>query len=656
MASNKIDDLSIATIRLLGLETIFYGKSGHGGIVLGAAPMMYSLYTKIININPAIPDYINRDRFILSAGHGSALLYSIMCLAGFKHPSVADLKQFRKIDSFTPGHPERAITPGVDYTTGPLGQGAGASIGFAIAEKHLASIYNKYSKVIDHYTYVLLGDGCMEEGITQEAMAIAGKYQLNKLIWLYDSNDVQLDGMVSDSTQWDVKKLAEGYSWNYILVKENNPNAIADAINAAKKSTNKPTIIEVKTIIGEGSSVAGTNKAHGFKPTIEELTSMKQKAGLPAEDFYIPAEVKKQFASVQERGKKHYEQYLKNLNILKSKDAKLYQEYLNVSKNKFNFDLKWFKDLKLNEKESSRKMVGDVFSLAFTNNPSFLVVNPDISSSTRVKSNGGTFSNTNPQGQNINVGVREFIGACIVNGAVAHGGCLAACSTFLPFVDYNKAAIRLSAINEIPSLNIYSHDSITVGEDGPTHEAIEQIPALRLIPHHYTCRPYNNDEIIAYMNYYVTKLKDRPMTFIASRHEYKVINSNSKNIMKGGYVLIDESKYDLTIVATGSEVGKALEIKDLLKANKINARIVSMPCVEIFDEQDDKYQKEVLGNKYTISLELASTAPWYKYVDYPFGINCFGASGDVNSIYAKFKLDNNSIVETIKQLLKNNKK
>lgn len=646
---NSNSNTTINCLRALSLDQIANAESGHPGIALGAATIFYTLFKYHLNIYPKTPNFFNRDRFIVSAGHVSSLLYATMLCAKYKNIKVSDLKKFRKLNSITAGHPEPNLLPGIEITSGPLGQGIAAAVGMAITERKLAKTFNIYGRIIDHYTYCFHGDGCLEEGIAYEAINLAGNLKLNKLILLYDSNKIQLDGKVSDSTSMNVKKFFKSCGWNHIYVKDGNSvNEINKAINIAKKSS-KPTVIQINTIIGYGSPKAGLNTCHGSPFIKQDVKIMKKNWKYNYPPFVIPKSIDSDFAEkIENRGNKKLMDFYNELNLLEKKDISYYNSLINILDSKFNFDSSWFKDIKFKPNTATREIVGELVNILVKNIPTLIVGSADVSSSTKIGSKDmSVFSSTNYIGQRINYGVREFSMTGIVNGIVAHGGAKAIGSTFLPFMDYAKPAIRLAAIGHIPSINIYSHDSITVGEDGPTHQPIEQIGSLRLIPNHYTFRPYNVTESIAALKFAINSI-DAPVTIITSRGSFKQIEVNSNDVEKGAYVISDSNnKYKLTIMATGSEVATAMNVQQMLKNKRIDARVVSVPCLEVFEKQNKKYIKDILGNKPIVSIEFGATSPWYKYVDLAVGIDEFGRSGNAEDVINFFKLTPQDIVKKI---------
>lgn len=646
----NLQNLTINTIRMLGVNAITNANSGHPGIVLGAAPIMYALFKDHLCVDPQNPHFFNRDRFILSAGHGSALLYATMYLAGYNSLQKNDLLRFRQINSKTPGHPESSLVPGIEVSTGPLGQGVAMGVGMAIGEKKLAALFNQHSKLVDHYTYVLFGDGCFEEGVFSEAIAVAGKLKLNKLIMLYDSNWIQLDGKVSDSTNTNVRQLFKANHWNYLKVKDGNDfKAISKAIKKAKLFSLKPTVIEVNTTIGYGSNKANSSSCHGapFKP--DEVALIKKNLDYQLNDFEIDKSVHLDFKEpIAKRAIKSNIKFNKALNKLEKDNINLYYQFNDCLNNNFGLNLDWYKELKLKTTDATRNTVGKVIDIACQHLPTLMAGSADLTSSTKVGGKHlGNFDLSAISGQNINYGVREFAMTAISNGINAHGGLRSICSTFLVFSDYAKPAIRLGAVSDIPGIQVYSHDSITVGEDGPTHEPIEQISSLRLIPNHFVFRPCNIHESLFAIDF-ALKQKRHPVTIVTSRGEFNQPDFNDYNLIaKGGYIIKKYEQYDLTLLATGSEVDVAVSVSEILKEQNITANVVSIPCLEIFNNQKQEYIDSVLGNKPIVSIEYGCTGPWYQYVDLAVGINSFGKSGKPKDVVDYFDLNPQQIANKI---------
>lgn len=649
-------EVAINTIRMLGVEAIARAKSGHPGIVLGAAPIMYELFFNHLNVSPTYLDYFNHDRFVLSAGHGSALLYATMLTAGFNNLTMDDLKQFRQINSKTPGHPENHMLHGVEVSTGPLGQGIAMAVGMAIAEEKLSFEFNKYNKLIDHYTYCLFGDGDLEEGISYEACSVAGRQKLNKLIMIYDSNGIQLDGKVIDSTKINVRKYFKSLGWNYIFVKNgNNYKRISYAIKKAKLSKFKPTIIECKTIIGFGSDVANTNSVHGAPLLSEQIAKLKINLNYDYEEFFIPTEVKNHAKSIIKRVDKKINKFNYGLQLLEREDIDLYNNILKlIQKNSFDFSIKWYDPEKFPARASTRNICGDVIQQIAKSNQTLLISSADLTSSTKVVyKQSQSFTKSNRAGHNINLGVREFAMVAINNGIVAHGGCKAMGSTFLAFSDYCKAAIRLAAISQLPTINIFSHDSILVGEDGPTHQPIEQIWTLRCIPNHYVFRPTSTIDMIVAMERAINSV-NKTITIITSRSDFDQINVDYDTAKLGGYEIVASSNHDITLYATGSEIEVAVNVSKILEEQNLKVRVIAINSLELLNEQTEQYKNNIFDYKPKISIEFGTTTPWYKYVDFAIGVDVFGLSGKPNDVLSHLNLTNEKIASTINKWYKLN--
>ena len=648
---------SIKALMMLGVHSIKKANSGHPGIVLGASPIIYTLYTKHLKIYPLQPDWINRDRFIMSAGHGSAMLYSINHLSGY-NISISDLEMFRNF-SKTPGHPERSLEDGIETTSGPLGQGIANAVGLAIAEEHLSEKFiQEDSKIINHNTYVFCGDGDLQEGISYEALSLAGHLKLNKLIVLFDSNDIQLDGKVSSSFSENTKMKMEAMGFNYILVKDGmNPSKIDEAINKAKKSTNKPTFIEFKTTIGFGTSLSGTSEVHGKPLHEKEISDLESKLEWNFKPFHIPKSVYEDFKlNVIDRGSVEYSKWKEELENFKESFPKKHLSFMEYGslKNKKVFDVfvNEIYNLK-SSNEATRVSGGKILSIASKLYPNLIGGSADLSSSTKVMGLDGDFSHINRLGRNINFGVREHAMGSITNGINLHGTLRAFCSGFFVFTDYMKPSIRLAAIMNLPTIFIMTHDSIAVGEDGPTHQPVEQIVGLRSIPNLLVFRPGNAVEVAA--SYEMALLsKDKPSLIILSRQNLKPSIGDRYGSHKGAYIISNEKKQlDGILLASGSEVGLAIEAqKQLFKLN-IDVRVVSFLSMEVFESQDIEYKKKILPDRTKmLAIEAAHPLSWYKYTRNVIGVKKFGESGDGNMVLEKYGFNTNNVVE---MFLKGNK-
>ena len=648
------DEKIISAIKALSIAEISKAKSGHPGIALGAAPILYTLYSKHMMIDINDDKWINRDRFIMSAGHGSALLYATLYMSGFDL-SIKDLKNFRQIDSNTPGHPETGITPGVDCSTGPLGQGIATAVGIAAAERYLSE---KFNKLLDYKTYVLCGEGDLMEGISYEACSLAGNLKLGNLIVLYDSNNVTLDGDAKKSFDEDILKRFDAMGWHTDMVVDgNNPILIDMAISKAKRRTDKPSFIEIKTIIGRDSLLQGTNKVHGSPLTKEDVRQLKDKLKLDNDLFSNISNLRKEMANfirirVTHDKKKWDTKYNAYLNSCDD-ETKRFLESLREDK---RYDItRLFKE-KTFEDDGLRNINGIIMNEIANNYPAFLGGSADLSSSTKTYLNKfGDFSSTNYGGKNFWFGVREHAMGAFING-LALSGLRPFCSTFLAFSDYLKPSIRMASLMNLPSTFVFTHDSVMIGEDGPTHQPIEQLPMLRSIPNHYVYRPCDANEIIG--SWQTILNNDKPSSIILSRSKCKNLDvTDQLSVKKGAYIIRKEKKKLFgIIIATGSEVSLALDIAEKLSNKGMEIRVVSMPCMELFEEQPNNYKEEILPIGYkTFVIERSSKFGWHKYVysdKYIMGLDSFGYSGKSEDVLKKLKLDDESIYKRIEKLLK----
>ena len=654
---NKNDDRAISAIRALSLAQIEAANSGHPGLPMGAAPMAYVLWNKFLKANPNNANWFNRDRFVLSAGHGSSMLYSLLHLSGYD-VGIDDLKDFRQLGAKAAGHPERGHIDGVEVTTGPLGQGFAQAVGIAMAEKHLAAMYNKDdAQIIDHYTYVLCGDGDLMEGISYESMSLAGHLNLSKLIVLYDSNDICLDGATNTTFSEDIKKRAESLNWNYLKVEDGRDlDQIYAAINDAKGNLQGPTLIEVKTIIGYGSTKQGTNKVHGAPIGEEEFKKAKEIYEWTEDDFNIPDDIYQTFAdSILKTGEEENQKWDE---LLKTYEEKYPEDYKNLMAGinrelpeNFIDEVKKYSadDKALASRASSGEIIQDLTKIT----PNFWGGSADLFSSNKTNiKDTVAFTDRTPEGRNVWYGVREFAMAAIGNGIIAHGGTWHHVSTFFVFTDYLKPAIRLSALSKLPLTYVMTHDSIAVGEDGPTHEPIEQLAMIRSIPDCVMLRPADaNETRLAWK--LALESKEKPVVMALTRQNVGNLEEteNITDINKGAYIISDcEKTPDLILIATGSEVELALETKALLKDK--NIRVVSMPSMELFREQDEAYKEEILPKevKNRVSIEMASTFGWAEWTGTDglnIGIDTFGLSGKGNEVTKEFGFTAEKVAEKI---------
>ena len=654
---------SVNAIKVLGVDAINKAKSGHPGVVMGAAPMAYSLFAKHLRVNPKNTDWINRDRFVLSAGHGSMLLYSLLHLSGFEDVSLEEVKNFRQWGSKTPGHPEFGHTKGVDATTGPLGQGISTAVGMALAERYLAAKYNKEGyELFDHYTYVICGDGDIMEGVASEAASFAAVQKLNKLVVLYDSNDICLDGETRDAFSENVRNRYEAYGWDTLLVEDGaDVEAVNVAIEKAKQS-DKPTLIEVKTIIGAGSpNKQGTNGVHGAPLGDEETALFRKEIGWNYEPFEIPEEVYADFkVNVADRGETANNEWEKLYNEYKEKFPELAAELEEVlsredikhlSKESFSFK-------NVGEAQATRNSSQDAINSIAKVLPTFFGGSADLSHSNMTFIKGeGLQDDAHRTERNIQFGVREFAMATVLNGMILHGGVRVFGGTFFVFSDYLKAALRLSALQNLPVTYVFTHDSIAVGEDGPTHEPIEHLASLRTIPNTYVFRPADATETQAAW-YLAQNVNDKPTSIVLTRQNLPVLeNSSFEKVAKGAYVVYETSSdFDTILIATGSEVALAISVAQELEKEGMKVRVVSMPSIELFEEQTSEYKEALLPRsiRRRVSLEMGNTALWYKYVGLDglaIGINKFGASAPANKVIEEYGFSVEKVVARIKNEL-----
>ena len=656
----NITNKSVNSLRVLSCQTIQKANSGHPGIALGSAPIVYSLYANILNVSPNYPTHMLRDRFVLSAGHGSAMLYSALHLFGFKL-SINDLKEFRQLNSHTPGHPEVCQECGIESTTGPLGQGVANAVGMAMAERHLASVFNKPDlELFNNYTYALVGDGCLMEGVANEALSLAGTQKLNKLIVLYDFNKITIDGSTDYTFKQKTKTVFKGYGFNVIEVKNGNSvSQITNAIKRAQHST-KPTLIIVNTIIGFGSVLAGTEKVHGAPLGVEGMQALQQTLQINTADFEILPEVSDHYKFLQQRFYGVGSALEHKLNQYKQaypQDYKKLMEFLAKDYSNANTVLKPL----LSEKEmlSTREAGGMVLATLSKEYENIFGGTADLSSSTKtIIKNSGKFMPDSPEGRNIMFGIREFAMSTICNGIALYGGLTPFASTFYVFSDYLKSGARLSALMSLKVLYIFTHDSIGVGEDGPTHQSVEQLTTFRATPNTTVFRPANLQETKAGFVYALNN--NAPTHLILTRQNILNFESSIEDALKGGYILSDAKNPQAIIIATGSEVEIALSAQQELEKQGVPVRVVSMPSQEIFNEQSAAYKNKVLSSQITnrVAIEAGSTLSWFKYVGLNgavLGIDQFGKSGKYTDVYNHFGLNAKTLVKTVLSVIKNNK-
>lgn len=664
MSNSKIDTMSVNAIRILAADAIQKANSGHPGLPLGSAAMAYELWANHMNHNPKNPQWANRDRFVLSGGHGSALLYSLLHLFGYGL-TVEDLSQFRQMGSLTPGHPEYRHTAGVEATTGPLGAGMGMAVGMALAEAHLAAVFNKEGfPIVDHNTYVLGGDGCMMEGISSEAFSLAGTLGLNKLIVLYDSNQISIEGSTDIAFTENVQKRMEAFGFQTLIVEDGNDlEAIGKAIEEAKADTTRPSFITVKTQIGYGCPAKqGKSSAHGEPLGAENVAAMKENLGWPSQEpFYVPDEVYQHYneiiegmAEAEEKWNRLFTEYCEKY----PEQKELWEQYQNEDAAQKAYDCEeyWAYEEK---PDATRRLSGKQLQKIKNLLPNLIGGAADLSPSTMTyMSEMGDFSKENYAGRNLHFGVRELAMSAIGNGIMLHGGLRAFVSTFFVFSDYTKPMARLSAIMGVPLTYVFTHDSIGVGEDGPTHEPIEQLAMLRALPNFHVFRPADATETAAAWYSAITS-KRTPTALVLTRQNLPQLAGSSKEALKGGYILEDSKKEvpDAILIASGSEVELAVGAKAELAKDGIDVRIVSMPSIDLFEEQPEEYREMVLPNKVRkrVVVEALSDFGWGKYVGLDGAyvtMHGFGASAPAKQLFEKFGFTVGHVVEVVKTLSK----
>ena len=658
----NIENKAINAIRVLSADAIQKANSGHPGLPLGCAAISYELWAKHMNHNPANENWANRDRFILSGGHGSALLYSLFHLFGYGNLSIEDLKAFRQLDSLTPGHPEYGHTKGVEATTGPLGAGMAMAVGMAMAEEHLAATFNEADlKVVDHYTYVLGGDGCLMEGISSEAFSLAGTLGLSKLIVIYDSNNISIEGSTDIAFTEDVLGRMASFGFQTIEVKDGNDiEAFGKAIEEAKAETTKPSFIKVNTIIGYGSPAKqGKASAHGEPLGVDNVKEMKENLAWESlEDFFVPADVYAHYEEIKKELAKKEEEW----NVLFEEFSRKYPEKRTLW-DKFHgeVDIKaldseefWSWDDKA---DATRNISGKVLNRLKTIVPNLVGGSADLSPSNKsVMSDYDYFKAGDFSGRNIHFGVRELSMTAETNGLILHGGLRAYCATFFVFSDYTKPMARLASLMRIPTTFIFTHDSIGVGEDGPTHEPIEQMAMFRAMPNFHTFRPADGRETIAAWYSAITS-KETPTALVLTRQNLPQLEGSGKEALKGAYVIKESTKAvpDMILMASGSEVSLCLEAAKQLLEKGIDARVVSMPCLDLFEEQSKEYKASILPNEVRkrLAVEALSGFGLDRYVGLDgkiIAMEGFGASGPQDKLFKKFGFTVENVVNTALEL------
>ena len=660
----NIEEMSVNAIRVLSADAIQKANSGHPGLPLGTAPVAYELFAKHMNYNPHNPDWVNRDRFVLSGGHGSMLLYSLFHLFGIGNLSLEEVKNFRQFGSLTPGHPEYGHTVGVEATTGPLGQGMAMAVGMAMAEAHLSSVFNKEGfPVVDHYTYVLGGDGCMMEGISSECFSLAGTLGLSKLIVFYDSNNISIEGSTDIAFTEDVVTRFKAFGFQTIEVEDGNDlEAIGKAIEEAKADKTRPSLIKVNTLIGYGCPAKqGKASAHGEPLGVDNVAALKENINWPCKgDFEVPKEVYDHYkeladnmAKAEDKWNELFAAYVEKYPEMKE----LWDNYFDGydMSDLFNSDEYWAKG---DKPEATRSTSGTILNMIKKAMPNLIGGSADLAPSNKTNmKDAGDFSKDNYAGTNLHFGVREQAMAAIGNGLALHGGLKAFVATFFVFSDYVKPMARLSALMKLPLTYVFTHDSIGVGEDGPTHEPIEQLAAFRSLPDFTVFRPCDRTETAAAWMYAVEN-ECGPTGLVLTRQNIPQMEGSSKDALKGGYVIAESEKAvpDAIIIASGSEVSLAVNAKEELKKSGIDVRVVSMPSMELFDKQSAEYKESVLPNavRKRVAVEALSDFGWYKYVGLDgkvIAMEGFGASGPAATLFEHFGFTVDNVVKTVKEVV-----
>ena len=660
----NIEEMSVNAIRVLSADAIQKANSGHPGLPLGTAPVAYELFAKHMNYNPHNPDWVNRDRFVLSGGHGSMLLYSLFHLFGIGNLSLEEVKNFRQFGSLTPGHPEYGHTVGVEATTGPLGQGMAMAVGMAMAEAHLSSVFNKEGfPVVDHYTYVLGGDGCMMEGISSECFSLAGTLGLSKLIVFYDSNNISIEGSTDIAFTEDVVTRFKAFGFQTIEVEDGNDlEAIGKAIEEAKADKTRPSLIKVNTLIGYGCPAKqGKASAHGEPLGVDNVAALKENINWSCKgDFEVPKEVYDHYkeladnmAKAEDKWNELFAAYVEKYPEMKE----LWDNYFDGydMSDLFNSDEYWAKG---DKPEATRSTSGTILNMIKKAMPNLIGGSADLAPSNKTNmKDAGDFSKDNYAGTNLHFGVREQAMAAIGNGLALHGGLKAFVATFFVFSDYVKPMARLSALMKLPLTYVFTHDSIGVGEDGPTHEPVEQLAAFRSLPDFTVFRPCDRTETAAAWMYAVEN-ECGPTGLVLTRQNLPQIEGSSKDALKGGYVIAESEKAvpDAIIIASGSEVSLAVNAKEELKKSGIDVRVVSMPSMELFDKQSAEYKESVLPNavRKRVAVEALSDFGWYKYVGLDgkvIAMEGFGASGPAATLFEHFGFTVDNVVKTVKEVV-----
>ena len=654
-----IEQKSVNTIRVLAADAVQQANSGHPGMPMGAAPMAYALFARAMRHNPCNPNWSNRDRFVLSAGHGSALLYTMLHLSGYDLPMDA-LRNFRQLGSLTPGHPEYRHTPGVETTTGPLGQGIANAVGFAMAEAHLAAVFNKPGfPLVDHYTYAISGDGCLMEGISGEAASLAGTLKLGKLILLYDDNEISIEGDTDLAFTENVPKRFEAYDWHVQVLEDGNDvDAIEQAILAAQADP-RPSLIVVPTQIGFGCpGKQGKASAHGEPLGADNLLATKKALGMPEEMFTVSDEVRDFMGGLREKGASLQAQWDKMLAAYAEQYPELYEQWQAWHCEELPADVDDGALWAFEGKTATRNSSGTVLNRLAAKLPNLFGGSADLSPSNKSDMKGrGDFSATDRLGANLHFGVREHAMSAIANGIALHGGLRAYCATFFVFTDYMKNAMRMSAIMKLPVTYILTHDSIGVGEDGPTHQPVEHLDGLRAVPNLLVFRPADSRETVA--GWLTALTAGLPTCLVLTRQDLPLYDHSGRDAMRGGYILSDCDKEtpDVLLMASGSEVEQMMQAQALLKDRGVAARVVSMPCMELFEMQDEAYRQSVLPKavRARVAMEAGTCQSWYRYVGLDgaiIGMEGFGASGPAKELFKHFGFTAENAVEKALAVLK----
>lgn len=661
LQGGELDQLCVNTIRTLSIDAIQKANSGHPGLPMGCADFAYVLWTQFLKFNPGNPDWPNRDRFVLSAGHGCMLLYSLLHLCGYP-VSMEQLQQFRQLKSITPGHPEFGVTPGVETTTGPLGQGAANAVGMAIADEHLGSVFNTDShKVMDHYTYAILGDGCNQEGVANEAISLAGHLALGKLIFFYDFNEITIEGKTDLAYSDDVAARYKSYHWHVQIINGHDRKACAEALRVAQETKDRPSIIIGHTTIGFGSPhKAGTREVHGEALGVEEVKATKKNLGWPEDaHFLVPKSVRRRFAEIQKKGAEAEAEWQKTFGDWKVAQPEKARQWTSHWERKLPFDLvSKLPKFDPSKPQATRNAGGEVLKNLMGATPQIVGGSADLYPSTKtfIKEHG-SFSKTNRAARNFHFGIREHGMGAIINGIAYHGGLIPFGSTFFAFLDYMRPPVRLAALSHLPVIHVFTHDSIFLGEDGPTHEPVEQLASARAIPNMTVIRPADANET-AWAWIAALENTHGPTLLLLTRQNLPVLDQtkypSAENLKKGAYVLLEDPAAKVSLLATGSEVALALDAAAQLKARGISARVVSFPSWELFEKQSEDYRREILGEHPRVAIEAGIRQGWDRYIGHEglfCGLDRFGASAPYQVLAGEFGLTREIVAEKVLSFL-----